>query len=451
MNNKTHQFIEQIQTACQEIPEHVIEKAKQALADYVAVTFAGATFLKDKLQVYLQNSCESGQYYAVGILDTTVSLKDAIFLNGLNAHALDFDDGTNQGIIHLGSPLFSVLLPLAQKYNIDSRKFLRSVILGYETSFTLAASLQPHLKEQGYHATGVCGVLGISMAMAYMLDYSQQETYNAFGAACVSATGFLSVLDNGSELKPYNVAKAVLMGYFAAQMGKMGFQSEPDPLGSSRGFLKMFADNPETEIKPARLDGTYAIEKIYTKPYAACRYCHPAIEAAILLRNQYNLSAEDVQKVSVGTYHWAVKGHDHKEVPSVASAKMSIPYGVAVGLLYGKAGLLEYQHGKLMETTILHLLNKIEVVEDEQATALFPAKTIAVVSVQLSNGKEIVQKIDFPKGEPQNPFSHAEFESRFLELMQYAEKSECVSKKLYNQIIALSGGMKEFYCKLGEV
>ena len=39
-----------------------------------------------------------------------MSMNNAVFINGLNGHALDFDDGTNAGIIHLGSPIFSVLL-----------------------------------------------------------------------------------------------------------------------------------------------------------------------------------------------------------------------------------------------------------------------------------------------------------------------------------------------------
>ena len=30
----------------------------------------------------------------------------------------------------------------------------------------------------------------------------------------------------------------------------------------------------------------YAIERIYRKPYAACRHCHSAIEAALLLRQE---------------------------------------------------------------------------------------------------------------------------------------------------------------------
>ncbi len=57
-----------------------------------------------------------------------------------------------------------------------------------------------------------------------------------------------------------------------------------------------------------------AIEGIYLKPYAACRHCHPAIEAAICLRENHNLDYESVAAVRVITYDLAVFGHDHSDV-----------------------------------------------------------------------------------------------------------------------------------------
>ena len=165
------------------IPGHVIAKARLSLLDYLGVTLAGARGIEDKIANYLKFvNPEPGEITAIG-LGRRMNLKDAVFLNGLNGHALDFDDGTNIGIIHLGSPLFSVLLPLAQRYGIDSDKFLKAAIIGYETSFTMAVSIQPGHKEMGYHATGTCGVLGIALAVSSMLDFTREQAANAFSAA----------------------------------------------------------------------------------------------------------------------------------------------------------------------------------------------------------------------------------------------------------------------------
>ena len=325
--------------AHQEIPSEVMNRAHRSLLDYLAVTCAGTAFQKDKLQGYFEFAQpESGAFKAIG-LRKSLALKEAVFLNGLNAHALDFDDGTNSGIIHLGSPIFSLLLPLSQRYNVGIEEMLKAVVVGYEASYTLAVSIQPQHKAMGFHATGTCGTIGATLAAAYMLGFTDEERYQAFATACVSASGMLKVLDDGSELKPYNVAKTALLSLTSLQLAKAGFKGHSDPLGGYRGFLKMMTGDEDTPLKSTLLNGTYAIMKSYTKPYASCRYTHPPVEAAIHLRNQYGLKPKEIEKIKVETYSLAVSGHDHTDIASPYSAKMSTPYSTAVAFIYGKAGL----------------------------------------------------------------------------------------------------------------
>ena len=444
--NKTKNFLNDIENLFQhEIPEHVIEKATLALLDYIAVTLAGTTGIKTKLDRFLElEKPEPGNTTTIG-LKRKLNLKDTVFLNGLNSHALDFDDGTNTGIIHLGSPIFSVLLPLAEKYEIDVNKFLKAVIIGYETSFTVAVSIQPKHKELGYHATGTCGVLGIALAAAYMLDLTREEMEDAFAIACVSATGMLKVLDDGSELKPYNVAKTALLGLTSIQMARAGFKGHNDPFGGSRGFLKMMAGDENIELKKPFLNGSYAIEKTYTKPYAACRYCHPAIEAAIKIRQKYKLDECAIRTIQVRTYYWAVYKHDHTEIPSSASAKMSIPYGIAVGLICGKAGLKEYEEDCVQNSQILSLTKKVSVVSDEHITKMFPKVTTAIVKVITQSGEEYIEQVDFPKGEPENPLTKDEFAERFTELVMYGGKSKEEADNIREYIVHMDGKMKKLF------
>ena len=264
------------------IPDPVRLRFKLALLDYIGVTFAGVKAQDAKLSEMISET-DDGKSPVIGV-NKELSLENAVFYNGLNAHALDFDDGTNAGIIHLGSPVFSVLLPVAERYHIPVEKFIAASIVGYETSFTMAMSIQPKHKELGYHATGTCGTLGIALAVSEALDFTDTQRRDAFSVAAVSATGTLKVLEEGSELKPYNVAKTALMGYTAAKVGKAGYAGPDDVLSGDRGFLKMMHGDDAVELKSPLLDGTYAIEKAYIKPYAACRYCHPSIEAALTIR-----------------------------------------------------------------------------------------------------------------------------------------------------------------------
>ncbi|NLB10489.1 MAG: MmgE/PrpD family protein [Clostridiaceae bacterium] len=437
----TDGFLKEIENLfSNEIPAHVFRRAKIALLDYMAVTVAGAASHADKLEAYLREvNPEAGEIAAIG-MKSKFTMKESVFLNGLNSHALDMDDGVNQGIIHLGAPIFSVLLPLAQKHQVTAEKLFKAVIIGYEAAFTIAISIQPHHKELGYHATGTCGVLGIALAVSYLLDFTEKERKNAFATASVSATGVLNVLDDGSELKPYNVAKSALLGLISCQMAKAGFAGPPDPLGSERGFLKMMTCGQNTVLKDPYFEGRYAIERTYTKPYAACRYCHPAIEASVNISSKHRIKLENIESVEVKTYSWAVNKHDHIDIPSPASAKMSIPYGVAIGLILGRAGISEYNAQVIEDPDILSLLPKIRVAPDDALTDIFPERTVAIVKVQTKDGSQFIERIDHPKGEPENSLTNEEFEQRFIDLFIFGGRTEKAARNMLDDVINMSLG-----------
>ena len=419
--------------AVKEITPEAMARAKQSLLDYLAVACAGARFQDEKIKKYFAFAQpEAGEFAAIGT-GRRLALKEAVFLNGLNAHALDFDDGTNSGIIHLGSPIFSLLLPLAERHGADVEDLLRAAVIGYEASYTMAVSIQPGHKAMGYHATGTCGTLGAALAASYMLGFTEEERFEAFAAACVAASGMLKVLDDGSELKPYNVAKTALLSLTAVQLAKAGFHGHPDPLGG-RGFLKMMTGSEETELKPVKLGGTYAVQKSYTKPYASCRYTHPAVEAAIGFHND-GVRAQDVRAITVKTYSLAVSGHDHTEIPGSYSAKMSIPYSLAAGLIYGKAGLREFEDETVGKEEVLALTRKVKVEADKEFSAAFPGKQTAVVTVETGRGR-FEKRVDFPKGEPENPFGEKDFRDRYDELCAYAGVDKKAADGVYEGVYA---------------
>jgi len=443
--NRSIEFLGEIdKVRNMQIPEPVMARARRSLQDYLAVTCAGAAFQRDKLERYYAFAePEAGAYKAVGTGRNLV-MKEAVFLNGLNGHALDFDDGTNSGIIHLGSPIFSLLIPLAQRHGITVDDMLRAAIVGYEASYTMAVSIQPGHKAMGYHATGTCGTLGAAIAASYMLGFTQEERFQAFAAACVAASGMLKVLDDGSELKPYNVAKTSLLALTALQLGKAGFKGPPDPLGG-RGFLKMMTGREDVLLKPVLLGGSWAIMKSYTKPYASCRYTHPAVEAAIHLRAQAKPDA--VREIEVKTYDLAVSGHDHTVIPGSYSAKMSIPYATAVGFLYGRAGLQEFSEEAVRDTEILALTGKVRVSADDALSAVFPGIQAAVVTVRTADG-EYSDRVDFPKGEPENPLTDAEFRARYDGLMAYAGVDPAAGAAVFDSVYSGNKTVNELVKRL---
>ncbi len=433
--NKTRIFLARLEAVDNRpLSPKVMQRTKLALLDYIGVTLAGLKEQREKIEILADSFCGGGEIRPLG-MKRKLSLNDAAFLNGLNGHALDFDDGTNAGIIHLGSPIFSVLLALAQKYPISGENLLRAALLGYETSFSMAMTIQPAHKRRGYHATGTCGMLGIATAVSKALDYSEKERFDAFSTAALSATGTLKVLEDGSQLKPYNVAKTAMLGLTAAQMAKAGFETPEDALAGTAGFLCQMYGSEDVELVAPLLNGTYAVEKAYIKPYAACRYTHPSIDIAKELRNR--VSPEEIDSVRIRTYALAVKKHDHTDIPGAASAKMSIPYNFAVTLALGRTGMEAFTQDALSDPTVQALTKKVIVEEDDAMSAAFPEKTIATAEIVTKDGRTLRGESILPKGEPENPLTEAEAIGKFAALAAYGGKSQEEIENIVDAVLHL--------------
>ena len=187
------------------------DRAKENLLDYIAVTYAGSKATSNILKDYIElNQVEEGSYHIYGTQYHT-NFEEAVFLNGLNAHFLDYDDGSNAGIIHFGSPIYSLLIPLAKKYKMNLNEVLRASMIAYEFAYILANMIQPKHKLKGYHATGTIGTISSALAGAVLLGYDLEKIKNTISIASSASSGLLNVLDGGSELKAFNVAKAALM------------------------------------------------------------------------------------------------------------------------------------------------------------------------------------------------------------------------------------------------
>lgn len=417
-----------------EISDAALAKLKVCLVDTLGVTLAGAKDLNGKETGLLQLLDDGSQTISPIGMSQKTSLANAILINGLSAHFLELDDGVRYGVIHPSAPLFSALIPMAAVKGVSWEQFVLGAICGYETSIRLASAMQPSHYSRGYHPTATCCTLGVAVGIAVMLGYSQDEIKDAFSAACISAAGSLKVLEDVSELKPYNCAKASLMGYYAAMMAKAGFKGPHDSLGGETGFLKMMADSYD-ESRLLDWDGVFAVEKVYLKPYASCRHTHPEIEAAFIIRNQDGFDATKLCGIKVTTYKGVLGKHDFNTVYGESSARMSIPYSLAVALCTGKAGIEEFTD-KYIKDPLVQKLTKIAVIEgDEDLSELVPDKRVAVVIAQQEDGKKFMSRVEYPKGEPENPLSEDELYAKFSSMTNHAQIDGRQSERIFQMVM----------------
>lgn len=433
--NLTNQFLDIICSIRYEtISAMAIAKLRACLVDTLGVTLAGSANLMVK-EKKLLNILDDGSSIVSPIgFSIETSIPNAILVNGLSSHFLELDDGVRYGVVHPSAPLFSALLPIASVRNVSWKQFVLGSICGYETSIRIASSMQPSHYARGFHPTATCCTLGVAVGIAVMLEYSRQEIKDTFGAATISAYGTLKVLEDVSELKPYNCAKAALMGYYAAMMGKAGFKSPEDPLSGDLGFMKMMCNCFDMERLLGRWD-SLAIEKIYLKPYASCRHTHPEIEAAFAIRNQKGFDLGKICSIKVTTYKGVIGKHDGNTIYGESSARMSIPYSFAVALVTGKAGIGEFTDKYINDPLIQHLTKMVTIEGDEELSKLVPDKRVAIVCVEQTDGRSFIKRIDYPKGEPENPLNQEELFDKFSSMVLYAGKTVKEMKELFRMVM----------------
>lgn len=409
--NMTDDFIRYLFDKSERIGSGQIQKAKECYSDYHAVVEAGAKKSAGKWHDLLQH-LPQGNAPLFGYRNTTDS-KTAALINGFNAHCLELDDGQRFAMIHLGASIISAIDAASADFGMLEQDRNIGIVMGYEAACRIAIAMQPSHKRLGYHAAGTCGTVGSAVGSAFALGMNRARMKCVLTAAVAGAAGMLEIQEQNSELKPYNLGRAAMDGLTAAYMGFSGFETPDDMIGGEKGFFKLFSD----QCDPAKMtapENYFEIDRIYVKPYASCRHSHSAVEAAITLSK--GLDIGNIGQVVVETYQMAIKGHDHTDIRSSSSAKLSAPYAVAAALIYGKADLSVFEP---LDDRVAEMARKVRVVENPALTAECPEKRAAIVTVVMNDGSRSVCRVDYAKGDPENPMTAKELEDKARQLRQF--------------------------------
>ncbi|WP_194439034.1 MmgE/PrpD family protein [Vibrio fluminensis] len=442
----TKLFVSSLQLLMNEEPsESDVNQVSRCLIDYLGATFAGGHILENKTSSLAQLLGHgSAIVNPIGMV-SKVSLETAALINGLHSHEAEMDDGIRFGMVHPGAPLFSALLPVAEVYKVQARDFIKGVLIGYEATIRLARAVQPSHYRKGYHPTATCGCIGATMGIAAMLGFNADEMEDALGAAAISASGSLKVVDNGSELKPYNVGRAAAIAVQSAMIGKSGFSAPPNTLGGDTGFFSMTSDFPSLSCLDERDAKGYWIHSIYVKPYAACRHAHPSIEGVISILQREKFAIQEVKNVVIKTYHGLKGRHDNQNVTCTSSARMSIPFSVAIALSTRNAGINEFSQVMVDSPELHALARKIFIEENQCYTDLVPAQRPAMILIELGNGQIFSEEVIYAKGEPENPMMLEDIELKYLELSKFSGIPLELAKALLERAWKISNNLDVFF------
>ncbi|WP_366658381.1 MmgE/PrpD family protein [Fodinicurvata sp. EGI_FJ10296] len=337
--------------------------------------------------------------------DSTFSGHAAAVICGLSAHMDDFDDTHVASSVHSSAASFAATLTAAQMDGANAADFFAAFALGCEFQLRIGRAMMPWHYERGWHITGTVGSLGAAVAAGIVRGLDADTLAQAIALACSQSLGLREAF--GTSGKPFHPGKAAANGLLAVELARAGVKGSPDALFGPAGYFAVLSD---TVVADRVLDGfgeTWLLAENTYKPYPCGLVIHPLIDLGIEFREK-GVTAEAIDRITVSS-HPIVRELTGNPTPvTPLEARFSGVHGLAMGLVFGKAGVEEFDVAGLSHRDIPQVRQKIDLVDDESV-----GWTGCFGTARLTNGDEITVKVPVARGSVARPLSDAELQDKF--------------------------------------
>jgi len=412
------------------LPPSVVDDAKYYTLDWLGSAIAG-TVTEPGRMLLAHARAQAGQGATVIGLREQRNVDLAALTNGGLSHIVEMDDLDRASVVHPAAPIIPAALAVAEREGGSGLDFLAAVVLGYEVAIRIGAAVgKTHYRI--WHNTATCGVFGAAAAAGWLLGLSEQQMTWALGNAGTMSAGLWEFNADGVMSKHLHAGRAASSGVLAADLARQGFTGARRILEGERGFFTATSQDAEPErVVEGLKQGmeTYKISGVSIKPYASCRHTHPAIDAALALRQQPGFALDQIAQVQVETYQAALDLTDNPQPTTPYAAKFSLYYCVACALWRGSAGLSDFTPQAILDRDVRHLMAKVSLLHNPELEARYPREWPVWLSVTLADGRALTQPVDSPKGDPENPLRWSELEDKFHKMVagtDYGERAEAL-------------------------
>ncbi len=393
------------------LPTSAKEAARRVFFDTLGV-IAGARQqpIALKLSEYLRLSSESGAATAI-CASRKVSAATAAFANGSISHDLELDDIHQGTSLHVAAVLVPVALAIGEETDAGADELFLAMIRGYEITCRLARSLDHEkLFAAGFHPTTVCGVIGASAVAASLLNLSAALFQQTVCLAMSLSSGTMACKSEPDHYaKSFQCGVAARNGVIAAQLVHNGIQLDGDLSAAFCGTARAYTGtNPDGDALTAHLGQRYEITLTSYKIYPCCRCIHPLLDALENIRREAAVEPANVKSMKLSLYkRGAISVDDH--MLRTHNAR----YAMAMALQRGVLTRELFTEDVRMEE-VTPLMERIELFGDEELQKEWPEKYPGIVTIHTRDDKTYTERVDYPRGTPENPIGMDELRDKFL-------------------------------------
>ena len=329
---------------------------------------------------------------------------EAAFVNAIAMNLLDFDDTHLPTIIHPTSPVAPVCLALGEELGASGAEVLAAFVHGAEITCRIGNMVSPGHYARGWHITSTCGTFGAAAASARLLGLSERKSAHAIGVASSLAAGTVENLPTAG--KNASVGNAARNGILAAYLAREGYEAAPGALEGPLAWARACGDVPDVARALGGLGRIWEMSLNAIKPYPCGIVFHAVIDACLQLRETHGLGPDDIEAVTVkGDALFMARGD--RLVRTAGDARVSLHHIAAVSLLYGQAGVREFEQACVDAAETIAFRARVR---GELDVSLAPGA--ATVELHLKDGRTVSASVQHARGSIERPLSDAGIEAK---------------------------------------
>jgi 2-methylcitrate dehydratase PrpD len=403
------------------IPAPLREKARMHLLDSIGVALASTGFEFARRAYEGLGRFGSGEHQVIG-MPGRLALRDAVCMNGILIHGIEYDDTSILGRIHPSAACAPAALGAAAYAHASGKEMLAAYVIGVECAIRVGAAAKGGFSPAGFNATGVVGAFGAALSAGKLCKLDAERLAAAQGIAYAMAAGNREFIATDGWTKRLDPGWAAAGGVTAASLAKSGYVGPPTPYEGRYGLYRVYLRHEVTaqdlELVTAGLGEQWHFAGLSLKSLPSCYFNHPLINSTIAIMNRHDLVPASIRSICVYLPRAGIDTVCEPSAPKyapgdLATALFSVYYNVASAAIRRRLTLEELQPDALKDPDVLALARKVTYAID--AESVFPRQYSGSVEIVTLDGRTYSDREDATRGSSERPLSQAEVEAKFLE------------------------------------
>jgi 2-methylcitrate dehydratase PrpD len=419
----------------QALPTELVTLIKQCILDTIGVAIGASTLAPEAklLFDYVDGFGGRGDSTILGF-GTKAPAPWAVFVNGGLGHMLDYDDMGGAGHDSLAT-IPAALATAEKRGGISGRELITAIAAGTDLHARLGrcVTVPDWTVNEGWFATQLFGYISGAATAGRIAGLNQVQLENALGIGFNQASGSRQMaVGDATHMRSMQAGFSGQGAMVAVDLAQLGLTG---PKAIFEGRFGMFRTYIRCEPDWSELLGglgqRFPLLDVHGfKVWPACSYTRRPNAAIQSLRNQFELSPDDIESITIvggtGGVRLLCEPLELKRRPPLAiAAKHSIPFTAAIMAVRGTVTLQDYTEAGLQDPAVLAMADRVFYRARPDVAAVRgdgPATSAPSVEIRTRDGRLLTHTPDGVPGDPRHPASQEQLEAKFRDCVSFAAK-----------------------------